>query len=44
MLVLMPGAAENSPNDFSMFSLATALESAAGFLVIGNVISERYSA
>ena len=44
MLVPMLGAVGNSPNDFSMFSLAIALESAAGFLVIGNVTSERYSA
>ena len=42
--VLAPtlGAAANTPNDFSMFSLVVALACAAGCLVIGNLISNRY--
>ncbi len=42
VLVPMLGAAANTPNDFSMFSLVIALSSAAGCLVIGNLIFKRY--
>ena len=42
VLAPMLGAAANTPNDFSVFSLVIALAGAAGFLVIGNLISNRY--
>lgn len=38
----MLGAVTDAPNDFSLFSLVIALASAAGCLVIGNLLSKRY--
>lgn len=43
VLAPMLGAAANTPDDFSMFALVIALASAAGCLVVGNLISNRYS-
>jgi uncharacterized membrane protein YeaQ/YmgE (transglycosylase-associated protein family) len=42
VLAPMLGAATDTPNDFSLFSLAIALASAAACLAVGNVLSQRY--
>ena len=42
VLAPMLGAATETPNDFSLFSLVVALACAAGCLAIGNLISSRY--
>jgi uncharacterized membrane protein YeaQ/YmgE (transglycosylase-associated protein family) len=42
--VLAPilGAATDTPNDFSLFSMAIAMTSAAVCLTVGNLVSNRY--
>lgn len=42
VLAPMLGAATETPNDFSMFSLLIAMASAAACLAIGNLVSHRY--
>jgi len=42
VLAPMLGAAADASNEFSLFSLVVALASAAGCLVIGNLVSNRY--
>jgi uncharacterized membrane protein YeaQ/YmgE (transglycosylase-associated protein family) len=42
VLAPMLGAVADTPNDFSLFSLAVASLSAAGCLAIGNLLSKRY--
>ena len=44
VLAPMLGAAADTPNDFSLFSLVIASLSAAGCLAIGNLLSKRYGA
>ncbi len=41
VLAPMLGAAMDTPNDFSLFSLVIALASAAGCLAISNLVSNR---
>lgn len=43
VLAPMLGALTDAPNDFNLFSLVIALASAAGCLVIGNLVSDRFS-
>ena len=40
----MLGAVTDAPNDFNLLSLVSALASAAGCLVIGNLLSNRFRA
>lgn len=42
VLAPMLGAVTDTPNTFSLFSLAVALAAAAGCLAIGNLVSNRY--
>ena len=41
VLAPMLGAATDTPNDFSLFSMVVALASAAACLAIGNLLSNR---
>ena len=42
VLAPMLGAATETPNDFSMYSLVIAMASAAACLSIGNLVSKRF--
>ena len=42
VLAPMLGAVTDAPNDFSLLAMVIALATAAGCLVIGNLISKRY--
>jgi uncharacterized membrane protein YeaQ/YmgE (transglycosylase-associated protein family) len=43
VLAPMLGAVTETSTDFSLFSMVIALASAAGCLVIGNLVSDRFS-
>jgi len=42
VLAPMLGAVTDTPNDFSLFSMAIAMTSAAACLTVGNLVSTRY--
>lgn len=42
VLAPMLGAVTDTPNDFSLFSMAIAMTSAAVCLTVGNLVSTRY--
>jgi len=42
VLAPMLGAVTDTPNDFSLFSMAIAVTSAVACLAIGNLVSNRY--